>query len=188
MKQEYEKYQDNYSFAERVKRLFWNVCCWILFRPFGLPVFNRWRNTVLFIFGAKIGHGSVIHASATIWAPWNLFVGQRTCVGPESIIYNPGPIYLGNKVVISQYSYLCTATHDYNTKANVLVWKMIKVHDRAWVAARAFVGPGVTIGEGAVVGATASVFKDVEPWTVVGGNPAVFIKKRKMLDWNSNNA
>ena len=48
----------------------------------------------------------------------------------------------------------------------------------SWVAAWAFVGMGVTIGEGAVVGACAVVFKNVEPWTVVGGNPAKFIKKR----------
>lgn len=39
---------------------------------------------------------------------------------------------------------------------------------------------GVTIGQGAVVGATASVYKDVESWTVVGGNPAKFIKKREI--------
>ena len=58
----------------------------------------------------------------------------------------------------------------------------ITIGDRAWVAADAFVGMGVTIGEGAVVGARAAVFKDVEPWTVVGGNPAKFIKKRVMKD------
>ena len=52
------------------------------------------------------------------------------------------------------------------------------IADRAWVAAEAFIGPGVTVGEGAVVGARAAVFKDVEAWTVVGGNPARFIKKR----------
>ena len=37
---------------------------------------------------------------------------------------------------------------------------------------------GVTVGEGAVVGARAAVFKNIEPWTVVGGNPAKYIKKR----------
>jgi len=53
----------------------------------------------------------------------------------------------------------------------------IRIERRAWVAADTFVGPGVTIGEGAVVGARASVFRDVDPWTVVGGNPARILKK-----------
>jgi len=56
----------------------------------------------------------------------------------------------------------------------------IVIGSQSWIAARAFIGPGVTIGEGAVVGACAAVFKDVEPWTVVGGNPAKFIKKREI--------
>ena len=54
----------------------------------------------------------------------------------------------------------------------------IRIRKYAWVAAEAFIGPGVTIGEGAVVGARAAVFRDVEPWNVVGGNPAKFLKKR----------
>ena len=57
------------------------------------------------------------------------------------------------------------------------------IEDQVWVSAKAFVGMGVTIGQGAVVGATASVYKDVEPWTVVGGNPARFIKKRELRDF-----
>ena len=61
-----------------------------------------------------------------------------------------------------------------------LVTAPITVGAQAWVAADAFVGMGVTIGEGAVVGARAVVTRNVEPWTVVGGNPAKFIKKREL--------
>ena len=59
-----------------------------------------------------------------------------------------------------------------------LTFAPITIGEQAWVAARAFIAPGVTIGEGAVVGATASVFKDVPPWTIVGGNPARFLRDR----------
>ena len=59
-----------------------------------------------------------------------------------------------------------------------LLQSPITLKDNSWVAAEAFVGPGVTIGEGAVVGARAAVFRNVEPWNVVGGNPAKFIKRR----------
>jgi putative colanic acid biosynthesis acetyltransferase WcaF len=179
-KEVFEQYVDNYTFGDKLKRAVWNLCCYILFKPFGLPYFKRWRNFVLRMFGARIGYGSIVHATAHIWAPWNLQLGIRSCIGPYTIIYNPGKIILGNKVTISQYAYLCAATHDYTRKQHQLYWKDINIGDRAWVAADAFIGMGVTVGEGAVVGARAAVFKDVEPWTVVGGNPARFIKKREL--------
>ena len=174
----FKKYKDNYSFGNKTRRLLWQTTWFLLFRPFGLPIFHRWRRFVLRLFGAKIGRGSKIYASVRIWAPWNLEIGILTAVGPHCEIYNPGKVVLGNKVVISQYSFLCTATHDYTTVANRLYWKNITVGDYGWVAARAFIGPGVNVGEYAIVGATASVYKDVEPYCVVGGNPARIIKKR----------
>ncbi len=182
MSKKFEKYVDNYTFKNKCRRLWWNIWRLLLFRPFGLPFFKNWRRYILIAFGAKIGKGSIIHASADIWAPWNLECGQITCIGPKTIIYNPGKIILGSKVVISQYSYLCTATHDYEDKLNTLYWKDIIVDNYAWVAAKAYVGPGVHIGEGAIVGATASVYKDVEAWTIVGGNPAKVIKKRTIRE------
>lgn len=175
---EFEKYQNHLSLKNKLGRLLWNLAYAIAFRPFALPFFNRWRLFVLRRFGSKIGNGSIVHASALVWAPWNLEIGQRTCVGPHTKLYNPDKIRLGNKVAISQYAYLCTASHDITKQENPLVTAPIMIEDRAWVAADAFVGMGVTIGEGAVVGARAAVFKNIEPWTVVGGNPAKFIKRR----------
>lgn len=179
---EYQKYKDNYSIANKLKRAVWNCCCVLLFKPFSSPIFNGYRNFILRIFGAKIGKGSIVYSSSDIWAPWNLVIGVRTCIGPKTIIYNPGLIKLGSKVAISQYSYLCTATHDYESHLHTLYWKPIIIDDYAWVAARSFIGPGVHIGEYAVVGATSSVYKDVEAWTVVGGNPAKYIKTRTFKD------
>lgn len=83
---------------------------------------------------------------------------------------------------MSQKSYLCTATHDISSKYHELITAPIIIGSRAWIAASVFVGPGVTIHTGAVVGATSSVFKDVQSWEVVGGNPAKFIKKRVIKD------
>jgi putative colanic acid biosynthesis acetyltransferase WcaF len=83
-------------------------------------------------------------------------------------------------VTVSQYAFLCTATHDYEDPDFRLITKPIEIGDYAWIGARAFVGPGVSVGEGAVVGATASVYRNVPEWTVVGGNPAKVIKQRIM--------
>lgn len=180
--EKYHKYIDNYSLGNKFHRLCWNICCILLFRPFGLPIFKRWRNFVLRCWGADIGKGSIVHSSVVIWAPWNLQIGQRTCIGPYSIIYNPGKIILGSKVVVSQYAYLCTATHDYTSHLNTLYWKNIVAEDYAWICANAFVGPGVHIGEGAIVGAGAVMMNDAEAWGVYAGNPAKFIKKRILKD------
>lgn len=180
----YDKYHNNLTWSNKFFRLWWNVCYLLLFRPFCGSIFIFWRLFILRCFGARIDEGSIVYASASIWAPWNLRIGKRSCIGPHTIIYNPGKIVIGNKVAISQRSHLCAASHDYESILNELVCKTIRVEDRAWIAADAFVGMGVTIGEGAVVGARACVFTDVEPWTVVGGNPAREIKKRVMRKEN----
>lgn len=179
---QFEKYKDVIKKEDKMRRLLWNVCCALLFRPFALPIFKKWRLFVLRMFGAKIGKGCAIAASVKIWEPWKLEIGVYTAIGHDAIIYNQAKVILGSKVAISQYAYLCTASHDISSPKHTEFWKPIIIGDRAWVAARAYVSQGVTIGEGAVVGATASVYKDVEPWTVVGGNPAKVIKKRTLIN------
>lgn len=175
-----EAYKDSLTLGNKLRRLLWNTCCLILFRPFAGPLFWRWRNFVLRMFGAKVGKGCRISNSAKIWAPWNLELGTYVCLAPHSEIYCADKICIGDKVTISQGAYLCGASHDINYINKPLITAPIKINSFAWVCADAFVGMGMTIGEGAVVGARAAVFKDVEPWTVVGGNPAKVIKKREI--------
>ncbi len=173
-----EKYQECLSLKNKFRRLLWGIGCALFFRPFKGPFFWRWRNTILRIAGADIGRGCKISASARIWAPWNLTTGQFTAIGANAIIYNPARIILGSKVVISQYAYLCSASHDITSSTNKLITAPIEIASFAWIATEAFIGMGVKISEGAVIGARAAVFKDVKPWTVSGGNPAIFIKDR----------
>jgi putative colanic acid biosynthesis acetyltransferase WcaF len=87
---------------------------------------------------------------------------------------------LGQRVTISHRAHLCAGTHDYTRPDLPLVKPPIVIRDQAWICTDAFIGPGVTVGEGVVVGARAVVTKDVEPWTVVAGNPARVIKKRTL--------
>ena len=177
-----EKYHDSISLSNKLRRLYWNISCWILFFPFAGPLFWRWRNVVLRLFGAKVGAGCKVSNSAKIWAPWNLELGRMVCLGPGCKIYSADKICIDDKVTISQGAYLCSASHDISYLNKPLITAPVKIERFAWICADAFVGMGVTIGEGAVVGARAAVFKDVEPWTVVGGNPARVIKKRVIKD------
>ncbi len=173
-------YKCKLPWKNKVQRLCWRIVYLLLFRPLRLRHFNPWRLLLLRCFGARMDRGCVVHATAEVWAPWNLEMGSFVCLAPHVICYNPARIVLGSKVTVSQYAHLCTASHDITQLDKPLLTKPIKVEDFAWIAADAFIGPGVTIRQGAVVGARAAVFKDVEPWTVVGGNPARFIKKREL--------
>lgn len=161
----------------RTKRILWALFNATLFRwaigRIGWPL----RRFLLKSFGALIDKDAYVYSSSSIFAPWNLILA-RACIGPNTNIYNKDLVQIGNDSVISQDTTLCSASHDIQSTMLPLQTKPIIIKDFVWIASEAFVGMGVTIGEGAVVGARAAVFKDVEPWTVVGGNPAKFIKKR----------
>ena len=165
----------------RMKRLFWLFVNHTIFRLCFGRVFWPIRRFLLISFGAKVDHKAYIYSQCDIFAPWNLQVG-RACVGPGTVLYNKDMLIIGNDSVISQGCNICTASHDIESLMLPLKTRPIIIKDHVWVASDAFVGMGVTIGEGAVVGARGCVFKDVEPWTVVGGNPAKFIKERKIAN------
>lgn len=180
-KKDIPKYTTKFSLKNKLYRLIWNITYCIFFRPFIGQVFNRWRISLLKLFGAKIGRNSVVYPNARIWMPRNLIVGQHTCIGPNVFCYNPQPITIGNKVTISQNTYLCGGSHDITDLALGFISAPIVIKDFSWVCANCFVMMGVTIEEGCIIGATASLFKSTEPWSVYGGNPARFIKKRLII-------
>lgn len=168
----------NISTANRFKRLLWNIVYVFFFRFFPTKFFRRWRNFVLRVFGAKIHSKAGVYSSATIWAPWNLILEENAWIGSRVNCYNVDKIILKKNVTISQGTHLCTASHNVFSYKHELITAPIIIEENAWVAVDAYVHMGVTIGHGAVVGARACVYKDVDPWVIVGGNPAKFIKKR----------
>lgn len=173
-------YKNKLSRKNKIGRLLWMLVYTFLFRTACMPlgVCHKWRNMLLRLFGAKIAKTAVVHASAKIWAPWNIEMDEYACIDDNVDVYSVNIIKLGKHATVSQQAFLCTASHNIYSKAHELTNKPIIIEDYAWVAAGAFIGMGVTIGEGAVVGARAAVFRDVEPWSIMGGNPAIFIKKR----------
>ena len=116
--------------------------------------------------------------SARIDCPWNIKIGSYSSVGNTAWVYALDKIEIGNKTCIREQVKLLTGYHDITTRNFAFKTKPIRIGSACWVATAATVLPGVTIGDGAVVAAGAVVTKDVEPWTVVGGNPARVIKKR----------
>ena len=175
---EVKPYKNQLGWKNKAARALWQLAYVMLFRPTPNILFWEWRVRLLRGFGAKVGKHCKIRSSATIWAPWNLELGDYVSIGQKAQIYCVDKIIVCTKVCISQGAYLCTASHNIYHKDNPLITAPIHIESFAWVAADAFVGMGVTIGEGAVVGARAAVFRNVAPWTVVGGNPAKLLKHR----------
>jgi putative colanic acid biosynthesis acetyltransferase WcaF len=170
---------EHVTLSNKLRRALWNVVRVVLFRPFGTKVFRPWRIALLKLFGAEAAWNAEVYASAKVWAPWQLTLGKNSCIGPHTIVYNQARVTLESDACLSQYAYVCTAGHMTGVTNNArtgLVISPVTIGKSAWVGTRAFVNMGVMIGEGAVVSACACVVKDVEPHTVVGGNPAVLIK------------
>ena len=176
------QYHNSLSRKHQVIRLIWGVvwpmATWFLPRSMGMP----WKRTLLRAFGAKVADTANVYSSAKVYYPANLEMGAYSCMASDVDCYNVDKISIGANTTVSQGAFLCTASHDITDPLNTLITAPIVIEDQAWIGAKAFVGMGVTIGQGAVAGATASVYKNVEPWTVVGGNPAKFIKKRTIKE------
>jgi putative colanic acid biosynthesis acetyltransferase WcaF len=132
------------------------------------------------IFGAKIGNAVRIRPSARITNPWRLTVGARSWIGDDVDLYCLGDIKIGSDTVISQRSYLCTASHDCCDPAFPITTKAISINDGVWLATDVFIAPGISVGVGAVVGARASVFQDVPEMTINMGSPSKTVGKRIM--------
>ena len=163
-----------------LKRLLW-ACVQFVFWPKSPRILSPLRIFLLRMFGARIGPNCRVDG-ARIWLPWNLQMGEWSVIGGSAEIYNLGPVQIGANTVVSQRAYLCTAAHNYTRADFPLYSKPINVGDSAWIAAGAFIAPGVRIGEGAVVGAYSVVTKDVPRWMVCAGNPCRPIKPRILND------
>jgi putative colanic acid biosynthesis acetyltransferase WcaF len=166
-----------FPLRNRLRRQLWNLVWLLLYRPSPRPL-HRWRAALLRLFGAQLGPNCHFYPSSRIWAPWNLICRDQVTAGEDAQIYNPAPITLGSHALLSQEAYLCGATHDYNDPAFPLLAFTMQLGAYAWVGARASVAPGVNLGDGAVLGLGSVATRDLEPWSVYAGTPAVKIKAR----------
>jgi putative colanic acid biosynthesis acetyltransferase WcaF len=166
-----------HSWANKIGRVLWAAVWTLLFRP-SPRLCRGWRRCLLRLFGARIGWGVSVDNTVRIWAPWNLRIGDYSAIGHHCDCYSLAVLSIGRHSIVSQYSFLCTGSHDYTQARYPVTSAPIHVGDGVWIAADVFVGPGVAIGDGAVVGARSSVFRDVEAGCIVAGNPARVVKRR----------
>jgi putative colanic acid biosynthesis acetyltransferase WcaF len=160
-----------------VARAAWQVVWVALFRPSPTLLWG-WRRLLLRLFGARVHPTAHVYPSVKVWAPWNLSMDEFACLGRDVDVYSVAPVALGKRTTVSQYGYLCAAGHDHERSDYPLTPAPITLGDDVWLGADVFVAPGVTIATGVVVGARASVFKDLPAWTVCVGSPAQPARER----------
>jgi len=143
------------------------------------------------VFGPNITVGDYLHVIAnkadqvrlTVWAPQTqagrISLGDHVFLAPGTRILAAGQIEIGdacliaNKVTITDCDW-----HSIHDRVDPQPeFRPVKLGRNVWIGDGAFVGKGVTIGDNSVVGARSVVTKDVEPWTIVAGNPAKVIKR-----------
>lgn len=167
-----------FTFSHRLQRLCWQMT-WLLLAAWTPSFFWRWRGTLLRAFGASIHKTAIVRGSARIWWPANLVMDAHSSLGPGAQCYNVASVTLAPYAIVSQGAHLCTAGHNIDQHDFPLTAAPIVIGACAWIAAEAFVGPGVCVGEGAVLGARAVSFRDMEPWMVYVGNPAKPVRARR---------
>lgn len=177
-------YVNHLGRKHQIIRLLWGITWAVGAKWLPRSVGSGWKRFLLRLFGAKISSTAAVYSSAKVYYPANLEMDEYACIASDVDCYNVAPIRLGKFSTVSQGAFLCTASHNITSPNHELITSPITIGDQAWVGAGAFVGMGVTVNNGAVVGARSAVFKDVEPWTVVGGNPAKFIKNRMLNNIN----
>jgi len=171
----------SFSLANKLERAAWRLA-WLLLARWTPPAFSPWRRFLLRLFGAKVGSGAKVYGSVRIWLPRHLDLGEGVIVGPGADLYNQGRITIGAYSVVSQRAFLAASTHRTSDLAFELVLCPITLGRGCWVAAEAFVGPGVAMGDGAVLAARGALFEDAAELGVYRGNPATLIRQRQFAE------
>ena len=170
-------YASPWTASERLLRILWEVC-WTVFCVWTPKPLNEWRLFWLRVFDAKIHGTPFVHQRARIAVPWNLTMHDRACLGDRANAYSLGEIEIGARATVAQEAYLSTGSHDFSRAEMPLVTAKITIGEDAFVGARAFVLPGVTIGSRSVIGAGSVVTRDVPENVVAAGNPCKVLRPR----------
>ena len=166
--------------ASRPKVLAWFVLNPLLINNY-LPLPVSLKISVLRWFGAEIGQGVMIKPGVNIKYPWLLTVGNFVWIGENVWIDNLSPVSIGNNACLSQGAMLLTGNHDYSRATFDLITKPIHLADGVWIGAKAVVCPGITCGSHSVLAVGSMATRNLEPYGIYQGNPAVWVRKRDIV-------
>lgn len=172
---------DGYNAGPIFRRAAWYVISRLFFET-RFPWPQAVKKSLLILFACRISPGLVIKPAVKIKHPWLLTCGAHCWIGERVWIDNLCAVSLGDNVVLSQGAYLLTGNHNYKKRSFDLVLNPIEIKSGAWIAAKSFVCPGVTIGEYAVLTAGSVATQSLDAYSIYSGNPATFKRKREFTD------
>ena len=140
---------------------------------------NPLRKLYLRFYNIKIGKNSCIHRKCRFFHVGRFSMGDNSVVNFGCYLDNRRGIRIGNNVGIAHNTRIYTLGHDINSPYFETKGAPVTIEDNVFIFSNALIMPGVTIHEGAIVLSGSVVTKDVDAYTVVGGNPAKYIKDRQ---------
>ncbi len=163
---------------------FFKVLVWYFVNYYIFDSAFPWPYTIkrflLRVFGAQVGKGLVIKTKVRIKNPWRLTIGDHCWIGESAWIDNLANVDIGHNVSISQGAVLLTGNHDYTISSFPYKLGKIKIEDGVWIGAQSLVCPGVVCKSHSILTVNSVATKNLEPWSIYAGNPASFIRERKM--------
>ena len=171
----------NFNGKNKLKVQLWYLT-WLFLYRFSPHALNFFRVFLLRVFGAKISYSVKIRPSSFISYPWNLKVGEDSFIGDGVYIDSLCNITIGHDVSISNFVYITSGTHDYESVNFDLILRPVIIGDEVWLAVRSTILPGIIVGHGAVVGAGSVLTKSIEDNQIWTGVPARFFKNRINLE------
>jgi putative colanic acid biosynthesis acetyltransferase WcaF len=163
--------------ASKLKQALWFISN-VLFLINPLNPSSGIKKFFLRIFGAEIGQDVVCKPGINIKYPWKLKIGDHTWIGEKVWIDNLAEVQIGKNCCLSQGAMLLTGNHNYSSPTFDLSVKKIVLEDGVWIGAQAVVCPGITCGSHSVLSVQSVATKDLEPYNIYQGNPAILIKER----------
>lgn len=178
MKIQLSKYNiDWYKPGDRIKILIWYfINVFFFMNP--LNPLSGLKCFLLRLFGATVGNGVIIKPAVNIKYPWMLKIGDFSWIGEEVWIDNLTDVVIGSNVCISQGAMLLTGNHNYKLETFDLLTKKIVLEDGVWIGAKSVVCPGTTCKSHSVLAVGSVANKDLEPFIIYQGNPALPVRKR----------
>ena len=160
-----------------LKRILWYYVNIFFFKSSLFP-FYAFKNGLLRLFGAKLGDMVEIKPCVNIKYPWLLTIGNEVWIGENVWLDCLVPITIGNNICISQGAMLLTGSHNYKKPSFDLMTGSIVIEDGAWIGAGTIINMGLTIGTHAILGSGSVATRNLEPYGIYQGNPAVKIRER----------